>query len=1456
MMLRRAIALVVCLGIAAPALAGQRKFSSGSLTLAGSSPALVASTQPKQLTLTGTFNSPLTVYLMAPGCSSTTCATSPPLDIYSASSIKFTATFATAGSWTVRVKWKSQLSNTLTVPVSTAPPPPPTLTITCPANQGPYVSSDGNAVLVTYPAPTTSGGSPPVVISSAPGSGVLFPVGTTTVNATATDSGSSPPANCSFTVTVTYTPPSSTTVSLTGDVLLTGSQNYILAGTASQRIALQCNGHSFIVPDGTWTGTFSLQYVDWSNCGSATVPAFGGTTAGQMAYVNGGAVLLDHVTLHTSGDIQPYTGPGACVSVTNSVFASDNVWPSGMNDQAVPGIFYERGSSTCAKVFQGNRLEKSWAWFESPNWLVGSRTCTAGDAPLTDFFIGERAGFGLMGTGSEAACNYTHSIIQVTPQRPYYADVENLRGPGAGASVHDNVFVGGQWMTTGIDGELHDNVYADALNSHDFWRIGAGGRAHHNILFGASIVGNAQRYGQGINYATVPGEAAAIDLVQSGNHLAVTHNTIDLTGQVEHGCARVVAGATLDAYQDNICVGVQLGSSVAALMPDPSEGLLSPPPARIGVADNNNTTFAGATLVYDLTTATGQPGVHDLGTVNGQGLDPRFRGPLPVAGPNDLAGDHSAAFPFNDADLLNGTYTVADVLAYARWVYAPAADSPLRFAASDGGDIGAVQIASLPTNAPAIVTTNKRPVVSAGPSFTTGASLFGGDVDHAELVGWGADDGLPSGVLTFQWTQTAGPATATIDFPTRSAATATLPACGDYTFQLAASDGVLSSTAQTTITKACTGTSTGTTPTGTTTGTTTGSGSTATPPPPSTTTTSAHPRLLDAARLALLQKKVAATDATWVAFKAHADALVGLSVAPYDPSACPSNAICYGYEGTGPNGWYDALTTLGLAYQLTRDTRYSAKALQVIDAMNAAGVTPETVDSGYPSRSVAAGLASAFDACYDQLGATRKAATIATLNAYYDWAKANAFDFGPASSATGNYFGGHLLGFGLAGLATAGDNSRASEITTYVRSLYDAIVAPAFATGVLQSGYPLEGYVYGTNHFVRLLQYMVAVKAATGEDLVGPNAAKIAHSLLYSLKPNRWQFPDEADYAGNYTGIMDPTLIAMLPTLMPAGAPDAGYAQWEYQHLAPNPAGISADPTALFQWYDPTLPAVDYRVPLSKSWYSPGDEHLFARSDWTDSAAWFSMRALNAAPAGHQLRGAGNVEVQRGNDYLVVNAGQWKGPQGWGGDPQAFDDSACRANTLTYQTSWSATYCGGQGWWGANATIAHSETPTYAYLIADLTSPYTNTIATGLKNFTRAFVSLQDGNAVVCDHIEPGAVIDAHKLVWHLNQQSAPVVNGNTVTATVGASTLQLVTFGGSVSLTRDTVSDTDLTPTTWRVEVTDPTTSPAWNVQTVLSAFAAGATPPVVTNPGTFSAQIGARTVSCSADARSVTVK
>jgi hypothetical protein len=343
--------------------------------------------------------------------------------------------------------------------------------------------------------------------------------------------------------------------------------------------------------------------------------------------------------------------------------------------------------------------------------------------------------------------------------------------------------------------------------------------------------------------------------------------------------------------------------------------------------------------------------------------------------------------------------------------------------------------------------------------------------------------------------------------------------------------------------------------------------------------------------------------------------------------------------------------------------------------------------------------------CGDRFTAAEKADTFATINQWFEAYKTSPDIYDKDGPVFSNYFGGHLLGFGVAGLATAGENPRGREIADYMRARFEQVKG-AFTSGVFAGGYPLEAYTYGTNHFVRILEYAAAVRTATGEDLLGANTAnKIVRSLGSSV------------------------------------------------------------------------PAIDYRLRLPLFYNSPGDEHLYTRSSWSHDAVWASFKA-SAQHLGsigdvhaHDMRGAGHISIQRGNDYLLVNSGQWKGQDGWGGNPSAYDL---------------------QG-------------------------------ASSLRSFVRSFVSLGNGNFLLSDRVHANNATD-QKLYFHFNRNGIPQISGNVVTSTVGDSRLFVKTVLPAQAIIRvvpDPVSDTDPTPITYRTEVSDSVASQDLTALHIISATA-----------------------------------
>jgi lysophospholipase L1-like esterase len=97
----------------------------------------------------------------------------------------------------------------------------------------PVESLDGSAQVVSFPAPTVTGGQPPLTTGCQPASGATFPVGSTTVTCTSNDAKART-ATCSFPVVVTPPPKlSATSFVAFGDSITWGEDG---TNTSSTRV--------------------------------------------------------------------------------------------------------------------------------------------------------------------------------------------------------------------------------------------------------------------------------------------------------------------------------------------------------------------------------------------------------------------------------------------------------------------------------------------------------------------------------------------------------------------------------------------------------------------------------------------------------------------------------------------------------------------------------------------------------------------------------------------------------------------------------------------------------------------------------------------------------------------------------------------------------------------------------------------------------------------------------------------------------------------------------------------------------------------------------------------------------------------------------------------------------------------------------------------------------------------
>jgi Heparinase II C-terminal domain len=600
-----------------------------------------------------------------------------------------------------------------------------------------------------------------------------------------------------------------------------------------------------------------------------------------------------------------------------------------------------------------------------------------------------------------------------------------------------------------------------------------------------------------------------------------------------------------------------------------------------------------------------------------------------------------------------------------------------------------------------------------------------------------------------------------------------------------------------------------------------------------------HPRIwLDSATMTRLTALKNANDATWVALKATADADAALTVEAYSQSSCTGSDICYVYEGYG---WYNAVLPLALAYQMTGSTTYSNQVKAILNAFSTAGSSPCKVDQGYPSRSAVLALAIGYDWIYPTLSSTDKTNYTTVLDACWTWVQASGYLWNTTANPYSNYFGGHLLGYGLAALAVEGDDANSASMQTAILNEFNNNVVPTFTTtGGFTGGFPVEGYNYGFTHFIRIFQYMLAMKTAGKTDLFTTYTSWMktaATHFIYDERPDNWAVNDEGDWPASVTRI----LYQIIPVAMAGllnGSNEGGWMVHLNANLATPPHGIVAsafDGPATWEsfFYNRGQADVDYTATQPVYFYSPGDEHTIVRTDWTTSAVHTTFHGGVVKYADHDSHAAGHLAIQRGADYLLINAAEWQGVDGVVGNPNTTELANWHLNTLFYWdqgTSCRAIggaiegqFAGCQMNWATPNTVKHKEGTGYAIQEAPLQNAYAINADSGntrtLSNYVRSYVNINDVSFVFDRITAPSTSL--RKLEWHtsaLNSASpagvatALSLSGGLGTVTVGSSKLWINTllpaFPTISQIADNTTWASGTNMATQRFEVSDPNAS------------------------------------------------
>ncbi len=626
-----------------------------------------------------------------------------------------------------------------------------------------------------------------------------------------------------------------------------------------------------------------------------------------------------------------------------------------------------------------------------------------------------------------------------------------------------------------------------------------------------------------------------------------------------------------------------------------------------------------------------------------------------------------------------------------------------------------------------------------------------------------------------------------------------------------------------------------------------------------------HPRLLlNSAEKIRLLAKVSANDASWLALKARADVLATYSIYPYKfatNSTEPDGTIFYDYQG---EGWLSATLPLAFAFQMTGDTKYSNKLIDLAQEMIRAQSDPENnpptgfppiqLDSYYASRNVASTLAFIYDYCYDQLSPTLKSAMVTLMNAYFDDASVNGYqtqDPNFSNAADGNYFGGHLYGLALMGYASSGDNpTRAQQMIEWARIRFDGTPGPtltpaqapanwrtqcfdgglspavaldfngpAITGNPFKGGFDFQAWSYGSEEYSRMIDYMLVVKSATGENIVAPHIdwfSQILRAEKHALFPNHFMIDPTGDWGGVQGAVIPRALPPRLAFLLAGTADGPGAQHFAAAEIAASTipqVDVSPAPEWVAFYFDnASRPSTELALPpyytafapnFPQAAHSPGGTngaipYFIMRSDATTTATWASIVMGSQWWDDHQHYTAGHLIMARGGDYLLVSASDWKWELDGNNNPiygrsGVFGASLEYLQSSLYNTLYFDDFgdfhvasddraSGGQSAVGIDEVVADELNPYFSYVRSDLSTAYNrygdpgDTPNRKLEFFYRNFLYLRASNTfVVYDQVKAKSSSNPRgqykkQIRWHL--PNTPTITGKLARLDYGQSRL------------------------------------------------------------------------------------
>ncbi len=417
------------------------------------------------------------------------------------------------------------------------------------------------------------------------------------------------------------------------------------------------------------------------------------------------------------------------------------------------------------------------------------------------------------------------------------------------------------------------------------------------------------------------------------------------------------------------------------------------------------------------------------------------------------------------------------------------------------------------------------------------------------------------------------------------------------------------------------------------------------------------------------------------------------------------NASLDGYVDSRGIGMLKA-TNYALMYQLTGNTAYSGRAVEIIEYGFDHPYTNRTVDDWpgfdnfYTDRYLVPATAFVLDWCYDAMSETQRNRLIDQL----DYWAGYIIDSTPWAwrDASNNYYYGHAWAILTAGYAIHGHRSTAAGYIAEAKMMLGEGIKYTNGedvpwpisdnyTGRASGGMWNEGTSYGSvNHdfiFSMVLAIRKAEDAGAYPEFDFPGDVIKFH--IYSTHPDGRTLISEGDGAGTMT-IDDKIRVPVVLATALASGDEKGFGQYWLNNYSSN---TTSDYKLYneFIWYDDQQENIDYRSVLPDMYHSDGSQILVWREGWGESDCWISLR-IGLLNTDHAHNGLGNFVIYDDGHLAPDKASALN-------QNMAYHDY--HHNVLSIALPEDRKL-----YWGASSIEHISNNPDYLYYAGDMSGPY------------------------------------------------------------------------------------------------------------------------------------------------------